>query len=132
MPRWIRVPERIVQGVAVTIEALRVGRVWYNGIGREEAVNIRHIKTRIHVNQPQVIARQIVLRMTRIPPVGKFGRRCSTEGTEGHVGGASAADFVAPAVGEEAGAALASLFNRLDGGFQFVLNGGWGGRGGEA
>ncbi len=43
MPCGIRILERVVDGVAVSVEALRIARIRYNGVGTEEAVKIRVI-----------------------------------------------------------------------------------------
>ena len=37
MPARVRIPHRIIRGVAVPVQALRVARIGYDGVGLDEA-----------------------------------------------------------------------------------------------
>ena len=56
MSTWIRILDRIVISVGVSIITLRIGRIRHNRIRRDEPAHQRHVVPRVHVNQPQVVA----------------------------------------------------------------------------
>ncbi len=37
MPAWVNIPQRIIAGVTVPVQALRVARVGHDGVGLDEA-----------------------------------------------------------------------------------------------
>ena len=55
MARWIRQNKGSVEYVAVSVEALGIGGVWYNGIGADETADRRVIPPCSHIYQLNVI-----------------------------------------------------------------------------
>ena len=55
MPRGVGVPEGVIQGIALAIVLLRIGRVRHNHIRRGKSANAAYVKTGVHVHQSQVV-----------------------------------------------------------------------------
>ena len=85
---------RVAKYIGVPIELLRVGWVGDNGIGRDEAVNIRQVVAGVVVDEAQVV----VVFLSGVAAVGKGLGGRGALGAEGQVAGAAAADHAAPIV----------------------------------
>jgi hypothetical protein len=86
------VRHRVVENVAVPIQALRIGRIRYNCICRDEAVNIRQKPASIHINQPNILraSADVVVPVAGETNVGQPGRGRGAEAAKGVVAGGAA------------------------------------------
>lgn len=102
MSCWVGEVEGVVAGVAVAVETLRVSRIGYNGIGRNESVRVWQIIPGIEVQQPH-------LHILFLPGKGSvrysLGGCCATPAAKGQMTGATASHLVATAVTQHTGTA---------------------------
>ena len=97
MSRRIAEPEWVIQNIAVSIEALRIGGIGYNGVGTEKAVKIRVVVAGVVEVQPD-------LRILDLPGKATVGGHCAAARLPirivPHI-----AHFVTTGIGAQAGAA---------------------------
>lgn len=55
MAARVNIFQGVISDIGVAVEALRVFNIWYNGIGRYEAVKIRDVVPRIVIDKAEVV-----------------------------------------------------------------------------